>query len=240
VRVLDARTLQIAARAPAGHPLLEALEVPRPVPLGLLAVDFPARKRVRVNGRGGMLDGSLYVRVEQAYINCKKHLSRRRPPEDDGAARRAPAVGPQRTALGPGDRELIAGADTFFVGSAAATGADAAHRGGRPGFVTVLAGTRLAWPDYTGNAMFNTLGNLALDPRCGLAFVDWQTGGALTITGSATVDWRPARAAGVPGADRVVDFTVARTVSVRDAVPAGWRLDNHSPVSPQPVAVAPA
>ncbi len=81
VRVVDARTLHVVAGTLAGHPLLEALDVPRPVPLGLLAVDFTTRRRVRINGRGGLLDGSLYVRVEQVYVNCKKHLSRRAPPD---------------------------------------------------------------------------------------------------------------------------------------------------------------
>jgi predicted pyridoxine 5'-phosphate oxidase superfamily flavin-nucleotide-binding protein len=238
VRPLDARTLQIAASEPARHPLLEALNAPRPVPLGLLAVDFATRRRVRLNGRGGILDGSLYVRVEQAYVNCKKHLARRLPPDGDRAA--AAAIGPARTALEQADRRLIAGADTFFVGSAAATGADASHRGGRPGVVTVLTETCLAWPDYTGNAMFNTLGNLALDPRCGLAFLDWDAGDALTLTGSATVDWSPQRAVGVPGADRIVDFTVRRALTIRSALPAGWQLESYSPSSPLPAAVAPA
>jgi hypothetical protein len=48
---------------------------------------------------------------------------------------------------------------------------------------------RLAFPDYSGNRMFQTLGNLAVNPRAGLLFVDWETGSTLQLTGRAQIIW---------------------------------------------------
>jgi predicted pyridoxine 5'-phosphate oxidase superfamily flavin-nucleotide-binding protein len=71
----------------------------------------------------------------------------------------------QGTALGRERTVLIRRADTFFAATAhASRGTDASHRRGNPGFAKVLDETTLRIPDYPGNSMFNTLGNLAVDP----------------------------------------------------------------------------
>ena len=55
--------------------------------------------------------------------------------------------------------------DVLFIATAHATrGADASHRGGNPGFIEVLDGKTVRIPDYAGNSMFNTLGNLVVNP----------------------------------------------------------------------------
>lgn len=134
------------------------------------------------------------------------------------------------TAFGAGDRAWIEGADTFFVAtSAPGLGADLSHRGGNPGFVRVLDDRRLVWPDYVGNSMYMTLGNLELDDGCGLLFLDWEGGGALHLTGRAHVDWDPGD---VPGAQRLVRFEVDRLVRVRGASPLRWRLTEYSRHNP--------
>ena len=81
--------------------------------------------------------------------------------------------------------EMIRQADTFFVASKHPDGDhDASHRGGNPGFVQ-LDGNMLIVPDYIGNSMFMTLGNLALEPRAGTTFVDFESGAQLNLTGQA-------------------------------------------------------
>jgi predicted pyridoxine 5'-phosphate oxidase superfamily flavin-nucleotide-binding protein len=155
--------------------------------LGLLGIDLQHRIRVRVNGRA-LLDPAhgLFVSVREAYANCPQYITPRSAiPDAAGmtATDRSPAPGPDALAL-------IAAADTFFIGSAHAdAGADASHRGGSPGFVTVEDERTLSFPDHPGNTMFNTLGNLALDPRAGLLFLDFEGQAALQLTGRATVDW---------------------------------------------------
>jgi hypothetical protein len=67
-------------------------------------------------------------------------------------------------------------------------------------------------PDYQGNMMFNTLGNLAVDPRAGLLFVDFDRGNTLQLTGRATIVWDGSELAGFPGAQRLVEFTIDAVV----------------------------
>ncbi|MDX2167339.1 MAG: pyridoxamine 5'-phosphate oxidase family protein, partial [Deltaproteobacteria bacterium] len=135
--------------------------------------------------------------------------------------------------LDAAQRAWIAAADTCFIATAHPTrGADASHRGGAPGFVQVVDEHTLRWPDYAGNGMFQTLGNLATRPAAGLLFVDFASGAALQLTGSARVSWDAADAAAMAGAERVVEFHVAAVVERRGAVPAGWQFLEASPHNP--------
>ena len=150
---------------------------------------------------------------------------------ETGAANAAP----QRTAtLTPSQRALIAAADTFFIASAHPTGgADASHRGGNPGFVRVLDERTLAFPDYPGNTMFQTLGNLAANPRCGLLFIDYASGATLQLSGTAEILWDRARVAGFAGAERAVEVRVTEVIEYPGALPLRWDLLGYSPFNPE-------
>ena len=226
----DDRTLTVAAHPPAGSPLAGAL-AGRPAPVGLLGIEPDTRRRMRVNGTGRLGPHGLSVRTEQVYSNCPKYIQRR---HVTAAAAVTPAAA-ERERLTAADRRLVAAADTFIVATAGPDGADASHRGGAPGFVTVHDATRLSFPDYTGNSMYMTLGNLAANPHAGLLFLDWERGDTLQLSGTATIDWSPERAAAFPGAERVVDFTVERVIATAGAVPYRWALDERSRFNP-PVA----
>ena len=79
--------------------------------------------------------------------------------------------------------------DTFFLGTTHPEyGNDTSHRGGPAGFVRADQHV-LSWPDFPGNNMFNSLGNLAVDPSAALLFVDFTTGSALQLSGTAAVQW---------------------------------------------------
>ena len=89
-------------------------------------------------------------------------------------------------------QHAIAEAKTFFLATVhPERGADASHRGGPPGFVRV-SGDRISWPDFPGNNMFNSIGNLLVNPRCGLLFLH-ADGSALQIEGTAAVQWEGER-----------------------------------------------
>ncbi|GAA5006029.1 hypothetical protein GCM10025734_45650 [Kitasatospora paranensis] len=110
----------------------------------------------------------------------------------------------------------MATADTFFVATAGPDGGvDASHRGGAPGFVEAAGPDELRWPEFAGNAMFMTLGNLELDDRAGLLLPDWETGGGLLLTGRARVDWSD------PGAPSV-QYRVERVVELTHATALTW------------------
>jgi predicted pyridoxine 5'-phosphate oxidase superfamily flavin-nucleotide-binding protein len=196
-----ARNVLIYAQPVPGDPLAAALAFEAEV--GMLAIEPQTRRRMRINGRSGPTGAGQVVHTEQVYSNCPKYVQIRQL-APAGAVR---AGRPRSTEALTGEQMTwIAGADTCFVATyAAGHGADVSHRGGNLGFIDVVDERRLVWPDYVGNSMYMTLGNLALEPACGLLFVDWMRGHTLQLTGRAKVGWDPRRAAGVPGAtpDRV-------------------------------------
>jgi predicted pyridoxine 5'-phosphate oxidase superfamily flavin-nucleotide-binding protein len=185
VSAVDPELLSIAARPAGSDPLARNLAA-RPE-LGLLLLDPWTRQRMRFNGRGLLSPDGIFLLVEQAYGNCFKYIQRRRLRSQDGLLQAdEPRVG---TRLTPRQQDWIASADTFFIASFhPQSGADASHRGGSPGFVRILDPSRLAFADYPGNNMFNTLGNLAVYPEAGLLFVDFAGGDLLQLTGRARVE----------------------------------------------------
>ena len=231
-QALDARTIAIDAEPTAGDALATSLANGGPLALGLIAVEPATRRRMRVNGRAHLDErGRIVIRAEEVYSNCPKYISTRTPEAPVGDARQSAQ---RATTLDAEQRELVAHADTFFVATAhAVTGADVSHRGGRPGFVvTNDDGTRLTFPDYRGNSMYMTLGNLDVDPAAGLVFPDWATGDVLQVRGRAHIDDDPARAAAFPRAERVVDLDIEEVVALRGALGARWRFGELSKVSP--------
>jgi len=78
-----------------------------------------------------------------------------------------------RTAFTADDKTFIESAIYFFLATADAEGRpDCSFKGGMPGFVRVTGPSELAFPDYDGNGMFKSLGNLLVNPNVGLLFID--------------------------------------------------------------------
>src|SRR5947208_3145977 len=87
-----------------------------------------------------------------------------------------------------GDRDFIERSAMFFLATADAEGQpDVSYKGGMPGFVRVLDDRTLAFPDYDGNGMFKSLGNVLLNPRVGLLFVDFEHPNRMRVNGTASV-----------------------------------------------------
>lgn len=207
-------TVQISAVPREGDPLHR---MPAGQQVGLIAIDFAARRRMRINGSLTESDGAgLLVHVDQAYGNCPQYIHRR---DINVAAVTAPSETPQQTtSLSAVDRAIIQASNTFFLGTThPSRGSDASHRGGPPGFVRVDSPNRLWWPDYPGNNMFNSFGNLAVDDEAALLFVDVATGASLQLSGSAEVEWTSPGADGDDGGvGRRVVFSVGSVVASGD------------------------
>ena len=78
-----------------------------------------------------------------------------------------------RFAFSDADRAFIEGSSFFFLATADADGRpDCSFKGGVPGFVRVVGYDELAFPDYDGNGMFKSLGNILANPSVGLLFID--------------------------------------------------------------------
>ncbi|MGW1741850.1 pyridoxamine 5'-phosphate oxidase family protein [Nocardia sp. NPDC001965] len=225
VQVLDERTFEIAAVPDSADPLAAPTGQWK---LGLIAIEPDRRRRMRANGTARRIGDRLRVTVEQVYSNCPKYISRRRIVSAD--LRAGPGAGIRRSVeLDARQRAAIARADAVFVGSTDAAGrADASHRGGDPGFLEVRSPTRLYWPEYRGNSMFMTVGNLAVEPRCGVLVPDWDTGGLLQLTGTAELSWVDGPAGSALAG---VEFTV-HEVAERASGPLRWSPPELSPVNP--------
>jgi uncharacterized protein len=195
-----------------GDPLADALDGAG-AQLGLLVIEPESRSRIRLNGTARRTRDGLELDLAEVFGNCPKYIQRRIPTSlIEDVTRSGTRVG---EAIDADQSGLVAHSDTFFVASRhPAGGADASHRGGRPGFVAVSqGGLTLTFPDYQGNNMFQTLGNLTVDPAVGLLFIDWGTGRTLQITGKAQIIWDDAtRLTAWPGAIRLVDVRIEKVI----------------------------
>lgn len=227
----DPGSLVSSAAPSAGDALAGALIEGADV--GLLGIELATRRRNRVNGRiAAASDTGFSLGVDQSFGNCPQYIHerhwRQEPPSDTPLAR-------HHDALDGRLRGWIEGADTFFIasghrgeGDSATFGMDASHRGGQPGFVRVEDERHLVFPDYAGNNHYNTLGNLLLDPRAGLVFVDFERGSLLQLTGVATIEWKATDLERFPGARRMVSFELDEAVEVEAILSLRWDAPSGS------------
>jgi hypothetical protein len=88
----------------------------------------------------------------------------------------------------------------------------------------------LTVPDFIGNFFFNTLGNLALNPRCGLLFIDFEQGDVLQVAARGEVIHEGAEVAAFEGAQRLMRFEVESALRLPRALPLRWGPAQMSPV----------
>ena len=211
----------LAAGDPAGIGLADGAAV------GLLGIELHTRRRNRVNGEVELTPQGLRLTVDQSFGNCPRYIQLRdlqpnQPPDQTPA----PAAEPLET-LDEAARQLIEGADTFFVASYAEQDGrrrvDVSHRGGKPGFVRVDAEGVLTIPDFNGNLFFNTLGNIAVNGQAGLLFVDDERGDLLQLSGTAEVLFDSPEIAAFEGAERLWTFRPQRIVRRRGVLTLRWQ-----------------
>ncbi|RDJ25306.1 pyridoxamine 5'-phosphate oxidase [Bosea caraganae] len=220
-----ATSLSIAALPSPDDPADAALRTGAPV--GLLGLDFNTRRRNRANGTISLRDGRGFdVAVAQSFGNCAKYIQTR----DSARVATMPRPVETLSGLDTSARRLIAGADTLFIASASADGVDISHRGGRPGFVRI-DGDTLTVPDFTGNAYFNTLGNLLLEPRAALLFVDFSGGDILQLQGETEIVWDGPELGLLEGAERLWRFRVTRGWRQTGALPLRWSTADPAPTT---------
>ncbi len=203
--------------------------------LGSLVIELASRRRIRING-DARLDENLHLRidVEESFPACPKYITRRHvriASFETAEAEGAPTSGIELT---DAPFATFSNADTMFVATRSDKGGyDVSHRGGLPGFVKVTGPLTIQWPEYPGNSMFNTLGNLVHNPEAGLAIPDFERGRVLQLTGRAVTLWDqndPTNKTG--GTRRFVEMTVARWQEL--PLPSNLRAEflDYSPFNP--------
>ena len=133
--------------------------------------------------------------------------------------------------------DLISDVDMFFISSSNANeDMDTNHRGGPPGFVRILSneqsGAVLVWPEYSGNRLYQTLGNLLKTPRAGIIFPDFSTGNALYVTGNTEILTGKDASSLMSRSNLVVKLTLTDSRFVEQSLPFRGEVGERSPYNP--------
>lgn len=221
--------------------------------IGGLPIDLATRNRVKLSGRltsgqlgletdrshdhDGFGEARLMIKVESSLGNCPKYLNKKKiMPALPKPGMVSDSLPLPETAIG-----LLAKADMFFISSLTRNDSERSigtnHRGGPPGFVRVLHndasnGTALVFPEYSGNRLYQTLGNLHLYPRAGLCFPDFDTQDILYVTGITEISAGKEAASLLPHSNLVVKLTVTAMRFVQGSLPFRGLQDELSPYNP--------
>ena len=219
-------------------PNLDILNFIEPgTPLSLLGIDLNRRIRHRINGVSmtsalGETSG-LNLQVDEYSPNCPKYINRRDiiPASSGTSALNKGAKAETRTELNLDDQTFVRNMDTLWIGSyAPGVGADCNHRGGQPGFIRIVSPSTIEWPEYRGNGMFFTSGNLESYNKAGVTLVDFESGSMIQMTGVATVDWE--HDGSYEGASRKIVFHITSLVRTDDVTNHRWQRLDYSPYNP--------
>jgi predicted pyridoxine 5'-phosphate oxidase superfamily flavin-nucleotide-binding protein len=219
----DVKHLRFDVAPVDGDPVNHGLAVG--APLGVLGIQPSTRRRNRISGRISAIDERGFtVEIVQSYGNCPQYIQSRvlyfrQPLEGRHEIIRADR-------LSQDDWALLERSDTFYIATVnpnpadgVASGADVSHRGGRPGFVRVNDRQTITTPDFVGNFMFNTLGNLIVEPRAGLLFADFETGDLLFAAARAEIIWEGPEVKAFAAAQRLMRFHLTKVIRLPGALP---------------------
>jgi NAD(P)H-flavin reductase/predicted pyridoxine 5'-phosphate oxidase superfamily flavin-nucleotide-binding protein len=214
--------------------------------VGGLTIDLMTRKRVKIYGRMvagavsepeddsmGIGDMQLVCKVEQSLGNCPKYLNKK----DIRPAPARPKLLSKSPVLSAEGRSIIEKADLFFISSSNSNDdMDTNHRGGPPGFVRIISnnedGAEIIYPEYSGNRLYQTLGNLMVTPLAGIVVPDFDTGDVLYITGVTTVLIGKDAAELLPHSNLAVKIKVTEARFVSQGLPFRGIPDELSPYNP--------
>ncbi|ENN85366.1 phosophohydrolase [Rhizobium freirei PRF 81] len=201
--------------------------------IALLGIDLGTRRRNRLNGRLRRRTDGFDLMVRESFGNCPKYIQTRDVSFTRDPAQATSAPPHVNSTLDDAARALIEQADTFFVASyfedRGKRRVDVSHRGGQTGFVHIGADGWLTIPDFLGNRFFSTLGNIALNQRAGLTFVDFASGGLLQMTGDAEILFDHASNLSLKGAERYWRFRPRLVIRRPEALPIRYEMTEWSP-----------
>jgi hypothetical protein len=165
--------------------------------------------------------------------NCPKYLNRK----DIRPASAHPELISTSLKLSPEGLALLGKADLFFISSSQENkDMDTNHRGGPPGFVRVISnnedGAEIIYPEYSGNRLYQTLGNLVVTPRAGLVIPDFETGDVLYLTGDTEVLVGKDAEAMLPRSNLAVKVKITGARFVRQGLPFRGIPGEYSPYNP--------
>lgn len=215
-----------------------------------LTIDLETRKRTKFYGR--MIAGALSMRedeatdsqqhiaevqlvlkIEQSLGNCPKYLNKKH----IELAESSPELVSDSPHLPQPALDLLSKADLFFLSSANNDqDMDTNHRGGPAGFVRVVSndstGAVLCYPEYSGNRLYQTLGNLKVNPVVGICVPDFFTGDMLYLTGTTEILIGTDAAKVLPRSNLAVKITITAARFVATALHFRGVPGESSPYNP--------
>jgi hypothetical protein len=157
------------------------------------------------------LPGKIYLQTQQVFFNCPKYITKR--DFESTLKERISSDCLISESLNQQQQDWITQPDTFFIASYhPEKGADASHRGGEPGFIRIITPNQLIFPDYTGNNLFQTFGNLTVNPHAGLLFINFFHSYTLQLTGTAKILWQSELLTEFADAKRLVQFNLEKII----------------------------
>ncbi|SPQ23244.1 fa29c04e-5179-4387-8aa8-340c7f20a08f [Thermothielavioides terrestris] len=228
----------------------EVLQPEGGIVMSALSIDLENRDRVKLAGRmavgtvaeqpanTALGEIQLAMHVQESLGNCPKYLNKK----TIRAHFPSPRLVSSSLPLPPEALALIEKADLFFLSSTNGQTMDTNHRGGPAGFVRVLNnsfpedgtgdGVVLVFPEYSGNRLYQTLGNLHTNPRLGVVIPDFETSDVLYLTGETELLIGPSAATIMPHANLAVKLTVHAARFVKDGLPFRGTPGEPSPYNP--------
>ncbi|KAA8644321.1 putative oxidoreductase, FAD-binding [Aspergillus tanneri] len=214
-----------------------------------LVIDLETRRRGKLHGRRiagsvspvgkGITDSfgiprTVVLRLLTSAGNCPKYLNARQ----IISAWPEPRLVSDSPQLPPKALRFLDRVDTLFISSRnGKVDMDTNIRGGPPGFVRVVSnepsGTVFVYPEYSGNRLYQTLGNLQMTPLAGFVFPDFETGNVLFATGRTEILVGKNAAAVLPRSNLAVRVTVAAARYVQNALAFRGTAASLSPYNPR-------
>ncbi|KAK9440787.1 oxidoreductase FAD-binding domain-containing protein [Metarhizium brunneum] len=211
--------------------------------MSALSIDLETRDRVKLGGvmvagavvheDGGRDAVQAAMVVTESLGNCPKYLNKKEIVKHDpgGAHLAGNGLPLPQEALG-----LVYKADNFFLSSTNGETMDTNHRGGRPGFVRVVRNegsqVELVYPEYSGNRLYQTLGNLKVNPLIGVVIPDYDTANVLYLTGRADILVGREASSQLARTQLAVKMTVSAARFVKAGLPFRGVQGEYSPYNP--------
>jgi predicted pyridoxine 5'-phosphate oxidase superfamily flavin-nucleotide-binding protein len=140
-----------------------------------------------------------------------------------------------RSTFTPDDRAFIESRPMFFLATADAEGRpDCSYKGGLPGFVRLADDRTLVFPDYDGNGMYRSWGNVLVNPNVGLLFLDFESPKRLRVNGTAQISADDPARADFPGAVFIIRVAASRIFPNCPRYLHTMQLTAYSVYSPKP------
>lgn len=216
-----------------------------------LGIDLATRDRVKFAGKlvAGQVENAredeptveadpvarvhMAILVEESLGNCPKYLNKKeiRPHLP------SPKLVSDSLPLPEEALELLRKADLFFLSSTNGEGMDINHRGGPPGFVRIISnneedGVSLCYPEYSGNRLYQTLGNMYVRPLIGMVIPDFETSDVLYLTGETKILVGADAARILTHTKLAVRIHVTSALFVKNGLPFRGDFIDYSPYNP--------